>query len=391
MSKREINLIGGFYKDSALPWSSQDTVNWLPVASDAGGTRSPMKLRGAPGLRTLGESVQPLFSDLSLVTNLVAYRNLPPDFVTGSPSLLPIAPAPGGNSASVSRRGVIVWVDNVTFDRTIQCIAYNPETPATPWASFTPPDSSLRTWVSLAWAPNSALLQVSEFGSPWRVRLFRLSGTSWAELTNTGPALTQGFRGVVWSDDSTRFVGVQSTGSSRYQVYDVFGDTFFRSATDTTPNPQINDRQNQASFPVGQKNYLIFINESASFGVCVVHLTSPNVTHVQQLPLPSGASSGPAICKPLSTNSILAGWTFGTTRLHLYSWNGTSAAYVGPAPWQPPSEGSYVLSKDRRFLAFFPLGGNSSSTIVVSTETWTPVAIPTATVPGFVDWFEWAN
>lgn len=62
MSKREINLLGGYYKDSALPWSAQDTVNWLPVASDAGGTRSPMKLRGAPGLRTLDGEVTP-FTD----------------------------------------------------------------------------------------------------------------------------------------------------------------------------------------------------------------------------------------------------------------------------------------------------------------------------------------
>jgi hypothetical protein len=57
MSRREINLIGGFYKDSSLPWSAQDTVNWLPVPAQAEGTRSPMKLRGAPGLRGLGETV----------------------------------------------------------------------------------------------------------------------------------------------------------------------------------------------------------------------------------------------------------------------------------------------------------------------------------------------
>jgi hypothetical protein len=53
MTRREINLIGGFYKDSSLPWSAQDTVNWLPVPAQEGGTRSPMKLRGAPGLRTI--------------------------------------------------------------------------------------------------------------------------------------------------------------------------------------------------------------------------------------------------------------------------------------------------------------------------------------------------
>jgi hypothetical protein len=57
MTRREINLIGGFYKDSSLPWSAQDTVNWLPVPAQEGGTRSPMKLRGAPGLRPFGGEV----------------------------------------------------------------------------------------------------------------------------------------------------------------------------------------------------------------------------------------------------------------------------------------------------------------------------------------------
>jgi hypothetical protein len=60
MSNREVNLIGGFYKDSSLPWSAQDTVNWLPVPAQEGGTRSPMKLRGAPGLRAMSQTVIPL-------------------------------------------------------------------------------------------------------------------------------------------------------------------------------------------------------------------------------------------------------------------------------------------------------------------------------------------
>ena len=52
---REIDLIGGFYRDE--PWSAQDTVNWLPVQAQAEGTRSPIKLRGAPGLKPLGGTV----------------------------------------------------------------------------------------------------------------------------------------------------------------------------------------------------------------------------------------------------------------------------------------------------------------------------------------------
>lgn len=53
----EINLIGGFYKSKTLPWSAQDVVNWVPVKSVAGGTRSPYKLRGLPGLSRISASI----------------------------------------------------------------------------------------------------------------------------------------------------------------------------------------------------------------------------------------------------------------------------------------------------------------------------------------------
>lgn len=49
--RQPIDLVGGFYTDESLPWSAQDTVNYLPVAAEAGGTRTPTKLVDAPGLR----------------------------------------------------------------------------------------------------------------------------------------------------------------------------------------------------------------------------------------------------------------------------------------------------------------------------------------------------
>lgn len=49
--RQPIDLVGGFYTDESLPWSVQDTVNYLPVAAEAGGTRTPTKLVDAPGLR----------------------------------------------------------------------------------------------------------------------------------------------------------------------------------------------------------------------------------------------------------------------------------------------------------------------------------------------------
>lgn len=48
-----MNLLGGFYLSKTRPWSAQDVVNWVPVKSVAGGTRSPYKLRGLPGLRPI--------------------------------------------------------------------------------------------------------------------------------------------------------------------------------------------------------------------------------------------------------------------------------------------------------------------------------------------------
>lgn len=49
-----VDLVGGFYADDALPWSAQDTVNWLPVMAEVNGSRTVSKLRGAPGLTLLG-------------------------------------------------------------------------------------------------------------------------------------------------------------------------------------------------------------------------------------------------------------------------------------------------------------------------------------------------
>lgn len=51
MRRTPVNLIGGFYTDDALPWSAQDTVNFLPVRAEVPGPRTQWRLRGAPGLK----------------------------------------------------------------------------------------------------------------------------------------------------------------------------------------------------------------------------------------------------------------------------------------------------------------------------------------------------
>lgn len=51
MRAQPVDLIGGFYTDDSLPWSCQDTVNWLPTRAEVAGTRTPWKLETCPGLR----------------------------------------------------------------------------------------------------------------------------------------------------------------------------------------------------------------------------------------------------------------------------------------------------------------------------------------------------
>lgn len=63
MRAQPIAMVGGFYTDDSLPWSCQDTVNWLPTRAEVEGTRTPWKLETCPGLREslwLGASSAPI-------------------------------------------------------------------------------------------------------------------------------------------------------------------------------------------------------------------------------------------------------------------------------------------------------------------------------------------
>ncbi|WP_052689772.1 packaged DNA stabilization protein [Xanthomonas albilineans] len=54
MDMQPLDLIGGFYTDASRPWSVQDTVNYLPEAAEASGTRTQTKLTSVPGMRLFG-------------------------------------------------------------------------------------------------------------------------------------------------------------------------------------------------------------------------------------------------------------------------------------------------------------------------------------------------
>lgn len=49
--KSPIDLIGGFYTVDGLNWACQDTVNYLPMAAESGGTKTPTMLKSPPGLK----------------------------------------------------------------------------------------------------------------------------------------------------------------------------------------------------------------------------------------------------------------------------------------------------------------------------------------------------
>lgn len=51
MRGTSVDLIGGYYRADSLPWASQDTVNWLPVAAEVAGTLTVKRLATPPGLR----------------------------------------------------------------------------------------------------------------------------------------------------------------------------------------------------------------------------------------------------------------------------------------------------------------------------------------------------
>lgn len=50
MQYQPVDLIGAFYADDSLLWSSQDCVNWLPTVAQQKGTRTEAKLATPPGL-----------------------------------------------------------------------------------------------------------------------------------------------------------------------------------------------------------------------------------------------------------------------------------------------------------------------------------------------------
>ena len=52
---RPFPIVGGAYTDDALPWTHQETINYLPVKAERAGTRSPSKLAMVPGMRVFSD------------------------------------------------------------------------------------------------------------------------------------------------------------------------------------------------------------------------------------------------------------------------------------------------------------------------------------------------
>lgn len=78
-------IIGGAYSDDCLPWSHQDTVNYIPVMAEKNGTRSAEMLRCLPGFTT--------FCDLGTNAPIRGARNVEGKlFVVSGQTLFGISP-----------------------------------------------------------------------------------------------------------------------------------------------------------------------------------------------------------------------------------------------------------------------------------------------------------
>jgi sugar lactone lactonase YvrE len=80
--RKPVEVVGGAYSDDALPWTAQDTCNWLPVNAEQPGARSNALLRTPPGLyelATLGtrhRGIRNVEGKLFLVSGNGLYRVL---------------------------------------------------------------------------------------------------------------------------------------------------------------------------------------------------------------------------------------------------------------------------------------------------------------------------
>lgn len=53
---KDAPIVGGAYSDDTVPWSCQDTVNYIPVRSERPGSRSQYQLRSAPGFYMVADT-----------------------------------------------------------------------------------------------------------------------------------------------------------------------------------------------------------------------------------------------------------------------------------------------------------------------------------------------
>lgn len=91
-------IIGGAYSDDCKPWSSQDTVNYIPVIAEKSGTRSREMLRCLPGYAT--------FCDLGTGAPIRGARNVEGRlFVVSGQTLFSVSPA-GASTALGTIPGV---------------------------------------------------------------------------------------------------------------------------------------------------------------------------------------------------------------------------------------------------------------------------------------------
>lgn len=108
MQYQPVDLIGAFYADDSLLWSSQDCVNWLPTVAQQKGTRTEAKLATPPGLSYFtqcGEGPIRGARDVEGKLFVVSGNELYEVAFDGTPTLRGAIPGVGLVSMSHNKRG----------------------------------------------------------------------------------------------------------------------------------------------------------------------------------------------------------------------------------------------------------------------------------------------
>jgi len=124
MRQAALDIVAGSYSDETRPFSSQDTVNYLPVFAEQGGTRTPTMLKTPPGLRPFvqvmedGNPIGPVRRTHNCEGKLFAVMGQTLYQVTASGVAIPQGTVPGIGRCSMAHNQLATGNQLVTVNGT---------------------------------------------------------------------------------------------------------------------------------------------------------------------------------------------------------------------------------------------------------------------------------